>query len=385
MAVHRSDERVGAAAPRLVITRPEHGLLELQLSGTWRISESVPDAALVRREIDAERPDRMVFDTREIVAWDSALVAFAARVVAIARTNTVIPDRTGLPAGVQRLVTLAEATPARAARIEKPPPSLLARIGSGALDRGGDVIKILDWIGELAVAFARLAIGHARLRRRDVALQMQLTGAQALGIVSLVVGLLGLILAFVGAVQLEKFGATLYVADLVGIAVVREMGAVMAAIVVAGRTGAAFAAELGTMRVTQEIDALTTLGISPTEFLVLPRVIAVTLMMPLLCIYADLVGVLGGAVVGIGVMQISPRVYIAETIGAVSLGDLFGGVFKATAYGFLIGVAACFEGMRSGNTAAGVGKAATSAVVDGIVLVIAACGLFAVVFYELGI
>jgi phospholipid/cholesterol/gamma-HCH transport system permease protein len=165
---------------------------------------------------------------------------------------------------------------------------------------------------------------------------------------------------------------------------VRELGAVMAGIVLAGRTGAAFAAELGTMRVTQEIDALTTLGLSPVEFLVLPRVIAVTLMMPLLCVYADLVGVIGGAAVGIFAMDVPPRLYYQQTVHAVHLSDLVGGMIKATTYGFLIGAAGCFTGLRSGRTAAAVGRAATSAVVAGIVLVIVACGLFAVISYRLG-
>jgi len=303
----------------------------------------------------------------------------------MARELGVAVDRRGLPAGVQRLLALAEATPKRATKAVKPAPTWLARIGTHAVDRTDGVKNIVGWVGELTVAFARLIIGRAKFRSSDLFVQIQLTGARALGIVSLVAALVGLILAFVGAVQLQRFGATIYIADLVGVAMVREMGAVMAAIVVAGRTGAAFAAELGTMRVTQEIDALTTLGISPAEYLVLPRLIAVTLMLPLLCLYADLLGVVGGAVVGIGVMDIAPRIYFDQTIAAVSVGDLLGGVFKATAYGFLIGAAACFEGLRSGRTAAAVGKAATSAVVEGIVLVIAACGLFAVLFYLLGI
>ncbi|MBS1124335.1 MAG: hypothetical protein H6Q90_6563 [Deltaproteobacteria bacterium] len=379
------DEHVNAAAPRLVIARPAPDVLTLRLSGRWRVSESVPTAAQVRRELDETRPARMVFETRDIEAWDTALVSFAARVVVIARETNVTVDRGGLPAGVQRLLALADATPKRAAAAAKPRPSWLARIGTRTETKAGGVKNVVGWVGELTVAFGHLIIGRAKFRRADLFVQIQLSGARALGIVSLVAALVGLILAFVGAVQLERFGATIYIADLVGVGMVREMGAVMAAIVVAGRTGAAFAAELGTMRVTQEIDALTILGISPTEYLVLPRLIAVTLMLPLLCLYADLLGVVGGEIVGIGVMDISPRIYFDQTIAAVSVDDLLGGVFKATTYGFLIGAAACFEGLRSGRTAAAVGKAATSAVVEGIVLVIAACGLFAVLFYLVGI
>ncbi len=197
--------------------------------------------------------------------------------------------------------------------------------------------------------------------------------------------LVGTIFAFVGAVQLERFGATIYVADLVGIAVVREMGAVMTAIVMAGRTGAAYAAQLGTMKVTQEIDALTTMGFSALDFLVLPRLLALCLMMPLLCLYADALGVLGGSVIGIGMLKLPPVTYFNQTFHAVALSDLAGGVLKASVYGVLVALAGCLRGLQSGSSSSAVGDAATSAVVTGIVAIIVACGIFAVVFYILGI
>jgi phospholipid/cholesterol/gamma-HCH transport system permease protein len=175
------------------------------------------------------------------------------------------------------------------------------------------------------------------------------------------------------------------VADLVGIAIVHEMGAMMTGIIMAGRTGAAFAAQLGTMKVTQEIDAFTTMGFSPLEFLVLPRVIALVLMMPLLCLYSDFVGVLGGAMVGMGMLDLSWTTYIRETIHAVSLTDVFGAVFKSSVYGVLIALSGCLRGIQCGNSSSAVGDAATSAVVTGIVAIVAACGIFAVVFYVLGI
>jgi phospholipid/cholesterol/gamma-HCH transport system permease protein len=186
-------------------------------------------------------------------------------------------------------------------------------------------------------------------------------------------------------VQLKQFGAQIYVADLVGIAMIREMGAMMTGIIMAGRTGAAFAAQLGTMKVTQEIDAFTTMGFSPLEFLVLPRMIALILMMPLLCLYSDFVGILGGATVGIVMLDLSWTTYFRETMQAISLTDLFGGVFKSSVYGVLIALSGCLRGIQSGNSSSAVGDAATSAVVTGIVFIVAACGLFAVVFYVLGI
>ncbi|HEX5058493.1 MAG TPA: ABC transporter permease [Kofleriaceae bacterium] len=360
-------------------------MLALVLAGRWRVGRRVPAASRVEDELATAPTDRIIFDTTAVDAWDSALVAFAARLLTVTAHTEVTVDRTGLPAGVQRLLALAEATPARATRATKPSLSFFERVGLWSLGRHEHIGKTLEWIGLLTTAFAKFLVGRAKFRRSDLGLQMQLAGAHAIGIVSLVAALVGLILAFIAAVQLQSFGAQLYVANLVGIGVVRELGAVMAAIVVAGRTGAAFAAELGTMRVTQEIDALTTFGVSPVEYLVLPRVLAVTLMMPLLCVYADLLGVLGGAAVGIGLMHISPRIYYDQTIQAIDLADLLGGLLKAGTYGFLIGAAGCFTGLRAGRSAAAVGKATTSAVVAGIVLVIVACGIYAVVFYRLRI
>ncbi len=244
---------------------------------------------------------------------------------------------------------------------------------------------MLGFLGEATLAFGRLVRGQARFRARDFWLLVQQAGADALPIVTLISFLVGTIFAFVGAVQLERFGATIYVADLVGIAIVREMGAVMTAIVMAGRTGAAYAAQLGTMKVTQEIDALTTMGFSALDFLVLPRMLALCLMMPLLCLYADALGVLGGSLIGIGMLHLPPATYFNQTFNAVALSDLGGGVLKASVYGVLVAIAGCLRGLQSGSSSSAVGDAATSAVVTGIVAIIVACGIFAVVFYILGI
>ena len=202
---------------------------------------------------------------------------------------------------------------------------------------------------------------------------------------SLIAFLVGVILAFMGAVQLSQFGASIYVADLVGIGMVRDMGAMMTAIIMSGRTGAAFAAKLGTMKVTQEIDALTTMGISPLEFLVLPRVLALLMMMPLLCLFADFVGILGGAFVGVAMLDLSLTSYLRETISSITFVDFAGGIIKGTTYGGLIALAGCLRGFQCGDSSSAVGDAATAAVVMSIVMVVAACGAFAVAFNFLGI
>ena len=371
----------------LALTRPTADQLVVRLTGPWRMSGGVPDPQGVEQELAREpAPRRITFDAAGLGQWDSALLIFLGRVAELAGARQIQLDRSGLPQGVQRLLTLSEAVPERqGARGDAKRVGLLARIGLTAIDLGDGAREFVAFIGQLAVAFFNALRGRARYRWSDLLLFIQQAGADALPIVTLISFLVGVIMAFVGAIQLEKFGAEIYVADLVGIAVVHEMGALMTGIIMAGRTGAAFAAQLGTMKVTQEIDALTTMGIDPMEFLVLPRALALCLMMPLLCLYADLIGILGGAVIGGGMLGINPEVYFNRVFQAVQISDLVGGVFKASVYGVLVAIAGCLRGMQSGSSASAVGDAATSAVVTGIVLIVVACGLLAVVFYVLGI
>jgi phospholipid/cholesterol/gamma-HCH transport system permease protein len=244
---------------------------------------------------------------------------------------------------------------------------------------------MLAFIGEAAVALGRFLAGKARYRRVDFTLAVQECGGRALPIVSLICMLVGLILAFVGAVQLRLFGAEIFVADLVGIAMVRVMGAVMTGIIMAGRTGGAFAAQLGTMEVNEEIDALRTLGISPMEFLVLPRMLGLALMMPLLCLYGALMGVLGGLIVGVGMLDLTLIQYLLETQKAVSLTHLWIGLIQGALFGVLVALAGCLRGMQCGRSAAAVGDAATSAVVTGIVSIIVATALVTLICNVLGI
>jgi phospholipid/cholesterol/gamma-HCH transport system permease protein len=215
--------------------------------------------------------------------------------------------------------------------------------------------------------------------------EITLLSLKVSGLATLISLLVGLILAFIGAIQLMMFGAQIYVANLVTTGMAQEMGPLMAAVIMAGRTGAAFAAQLGTMKVTQEVDALTTTGLSPVEFLVVPRVVGLVLMMPILCLYSDLMGIIGGAVVSAGMLGVSFAAYYRETIHAITLGGIWGGVVKSVAYGVIIAIAGCLRGFQCGNSSSAVGDAATSAVVTGIVYIVAACGIFAVVYPILGI
>src|SRR5712692_4394811 len=367
--------------------RGDDTTLLVRLSGAWHLRNGLPSASLVDRELrSAAQVHGIAFDAQELISWDSSVLTFLVDVSDLCRQRGINMDRVGLPAGVRRLLDLAEAVPEKkGARKEEVETPFLERIGNTALGAGSSMAEMLKFLGEMSVTFVRLFRMKVRFRAVDLFLLIQQCGAQALPIVTLISFLVGVILAFVGAVQLKQFGAQIYVADLVGIAIVHEMGAMMTGIIMAGRTGAAFAAQLGTMKVTQEIDAFTTMGFSPLEFLVLPRVIALVLMMPLLCLYSDFVGVLGGATVGMGMLALSWTTYVRETIHAIRLTDLFGGVFKSSVYGVLIALSGCLRGIQCGNISSAVGDAATSAVVTGIVAIVAACGIFAVVFYILGI
>jgi phospholipid/cholesterol/gamma-HCH transport system permease protein len=200
-----------------------------------------------------------------------------------------------------------------------------------------------------------------------------------LGIVALINFLIGLILAFVGATELARFGASVYTADLVAVATVREMGCIMTGIILCGRTGAAFAAQLGTMKVNQEIEALQTFGISPFEFLVLPRMLALILMMPLLVIFADLIAIGGGFLVSTMMLDVTPTAYVQRTIGSIQLSSFLLGILKGSFFGVVVALTGCLRGMQCGNNAAAVGLATTSAVVTGITWIIASDGVFAVI------
>ena len=359
----------------------------LRLAGDWRTHEHLPPADQAEQRLrSATGLRRLTFDASGVTQWDSGLLVFLVRLTNLCEAQSIQLDRSGLPDGVDDLLRLAFAVPenkdtGRAGAAD----SFLARVGKRTLSMRDEAVEMTTFFGEALIALGRFAVGRARYRRSDLWIFVEDCGAQALGIVSLISFLVGLILAFVGAQQLALFGAEIYVADLVAIGMFRVMGAMMVAIVMAGRTGAAFAAQLGTMTVNEEIDAFRTLGIGPMEFLVLPRMLALILMLPLLAIYADLVGVLGGAVVGIFLLDITPTQYYEETVSALNLRHFAVGLVQAAAFGVLIAVAGCMRGMQSGRSASAVADAATSAVVTAIVMIVISLAIFTVVFNALGI
>jgi phospholipid/cholesterol/gamma-HCH transport system permease protein len=362
------------------------GTVCLAISGDWRIASGIPSFNEVVIGFNTH-PDinQITFDTSGLGAWDSGLTAFLLKLTreGTRRKIRIVPD--GLPKGAQKLLLLAQAVHERNVADQKIREPFLTAVGSAIIRLKDEIITFLDFLGELVYSFLRLITGKAYMRWSDFAAIVQTCGAEAFPLVSLISILVGLILAFVGAMQLKMFGAQIFVADIVGIAMVRVMGAIMTGIIMTGRTGATFAAQLGIMQTNEEIDALKTLGISPVEFLVLPRVLALLLMMPLLVIYSNLMGILGGYVIGVGMLGLNPVEYFIRTKEAVGVTNLWVGLIHSFVFGIIIAVSGCFRGIQCGRSAEAVGEATTSAVVTGITSIVIATAIITYIFQLLGI
>jgi phospholipid/cholesterol/gamma-HCH transport system permease protein len=374
------------AQAEIIVNYPADNVLELILSGQWNVAEKLPSTEQVFDQLQSSPVKKIIFDSRNIAGWDSGLLTFVRRLRTQTAEKAIVLDISGLPQGAQRLLALAAAVPEKTdARISQKRRPFLAILGEEVVDLYRSTGNLLSFIGAASLALLRFIAGKATFRFTDFLLMLETCGGQALPIVSLISFLVGLILAFIGAIQLALFGAEIYVADLVGIAMVRLMAAIMTGIVMAGRTGGAFAAQLGTMQVNQEIDALRTMGISPMEFLVLPRMLALMIMMPLLCLYANIMGIFGGMVVGVYILDISFIQYVNETVKAVRFWDFVIGLFSGFLFGVIVALAGCMRGMECGKSASAVGDAATSAVVTAIVGIILTTAMITVTCNILGI
>lgn len=333
------------------------------------------------REALARHPGPVAVEAAAVDYCDGAGLAF---LVDLLRQERKV-DIVGLAEPFRRL--LDQFDPARFREPLAPPPaeeSLLARIGRGAEEVAGDLRAQFAFIGEAGRALV-FALRHpGRVRWRDALAAAEEAGANALPIVTLVAFILGVIIAYQSALAMRQFGAEVYVADLIGISMVRELAPLMTAILLAGRSGAAFAAEIGTMRINEEIDALTTFGFDPVRFLVVTRVLAALVVTPLLAVYADVVGLLGGALVLLS-FQVPLVTYFQEVFALVHMSDLLGGLFKCAVFGVVIAGIGCLRGLQTGSGAAAVGIAATRAVVSGLVLIVLVDGGFAIAYYHLGI
>lgn len=381
------EPRLAGNIAALTVRREGTRALSIALAGDWLMRAGLPGVGLVEAELsEGNPPRRMDFDTVALGEWNSGLVSFVLKCHALcARYRMEFAIET-LPPGLRKLIHLALAVPEnKDAHHAGDKHSTLHRLGDRAIATWSLEQEFLAFLGENVLAFINLLRGKAQLRWSDTWLAMQQCGPEALGVVALINFLVGVILAFVGSVQLSQVGASSFVADLVAIGAVREMGCIMTGVILCGRTGAAFAAQLGAMKVNEEIDAFKTFGISPIEFLVLPRIVALLLMMPLLCVFADAIAIAGGYLVSISMLDVSSTEYIRRTIEAITLKSFLLGIFKGAFFGILVAVSGCLRGMQCGTNAAAVGQATTSSVVTGITSIVAADGLFAVLCNALGI
>jgi phospholipid/cholesterol/gamma-HCH transport system permease protein len=355
---------------------------DLRLTGDWIARETgVRDIALIRDILDrAGGAERLRIDTRSLGRWDSALIAFLLGLRQEAATVGRQPhlDESDVPEAARRLLALATESAGLETRASAAvAASLFTQVGTLVISGWSRTVAVSALVGQVALRVGAALSGRLQTRAGDIMQLMADAGAGALVIVTIVNAMVGGILAFVGAVQFRRYGTQIFVADLVGIAMVREMAAIVTGVVMAGRTGGAYAAHIATMQGNEEIDALKVLGIRVYDYLVLPRVIALTAMMPLLYFYACAVGLLGGFVVALTTLDLSAAAYLEETRGAISGTQFLIGVSKSATFGALVALAGCHIGMRAGRSAADVGRAATSAVVAGIIGIIAIDAVFA--------
>ena len=355
--------------------------LEVSLAGTWQITGARPSW---RELLGTHAPARVRLRTGDVEKWDTSLLLFLFEAQQWCRVTGAACDTAAVPERIRTLLAQLASAHETSVPFDRS-ESFLTSVGLATQDTLVKVRAISHFVGECVISTVRLVRSPRKFRWHDCFGEMQQCGAMALPIVSLVSLLVGVTLAYTGAIVLRQYGGDIYIADLIGLSMVREMGAVMTGVVLAGRTGAAFAATLGNMKANEEIDALETLGIPAVQFLVLPRLLALGLMMPLLSLYANALGIFGGLGVAYGLLSIPPTAFWVEMLTIVDLSDIVTGVIKATAFGLIIGLAGCLRGLQADRSAAGVGRAATSAVVTALLLMIVADAIFAVLFNVLGV
>jgi phospholipid/cholesterol/gamma-HCH transport system permease protein len=355
--------------------------LLLDLGGVWRVTAPHPSW---QEALGTSKPKKVVVRVKELENWDSSLLLFLYDSMRWSREQGAALDVSALPRNMQTLLEqLAAAKVNESAQDRR--TGFVAAVGIAAVNVIKATRAISHFVGECTLSAVFLLRHMHKFRWRDCVTEMQQCGAMSLPIVSLISFLVGVTLAYTAAVILRQFGGDIWVADLVGLSMTREMGAVMTGVVIAGRTGAAFAAQIGNMKANEEVDALVTFGLSPVDFLVMPRIVALALMMPLLSLYANCLGIIGGGVVALGVLQIPPTAYWVEMLTIVDLSDITVGLIKSSTFGLIVGLSGCLRGLQADRSAAGVGKAATSAVVTSILLIVVSDAVYAVVFNILGL
>ena len=334
--------------------------------------------------ISRHKPRRLIVDASQLTYCDGAGAALLLELRRRQQNRRDSYEIQSLDPAYQALLDLYGRSDAQRPDPIAPAASPVEQIGRATVALWNDIVVLIAFVGELCTALARAARRPGLVRWKDAWLTAELAGVNALPILSLLGFLLGLIMAFQSAIPMRQFGADIYVANLIGLSMLRELGPLLTAIILAGRSGSAFAAELGTMKVSEELDALTTMGLEPVGFLVVPRVIAAVAMTPLLAIFAGLLGLIGGAVVMLS-LGFPLVTYIIQVKSAVTVGDMVGGLGKSFVFGIVVAAIGCLRGLQTKSGASAVGESTTRAVVSGLVLITVVDGIFAVVFYYLGI
>lgn len=355
---------------------------DLSLAGDWQLGQAPLGADICAALPTTCHTVRLV--TTELSQWDSSLAIALLQLSRWCEQQKITLNIQDTPQGLQQLLQLATDVPVYQTANDGVIGGMWVTLRKGMIVQGLQVHDGLVFVGESTLALGRWLRGKASTRRSDIVFFIEQAGPKGLAIVTLISLLVGMILAYLGSVQLRQLGAQVYVANLVAIGMVREMGALMTGVIMAGRTGAAYAAQLGTMQVNEEIDALRVMGISTMEFLVLPRLLALIFIMPLMCIYSDVIGMIGGAVVANG-MGVSYTQYILQTQVAIDWVDISTGLIKSLIFGFLIAIAGCQAGLKCGRDSNAVGLATTSAVVKAIVFLVVSDAALNILYDKLGI
>lgn len=373
-----NNDHVTTTSPTLSVdSRPD--LLALALRGVLDL-RTTPGVMDRLAHIPTPLPGHISVDLGGITRMDDCGALVILQLRRMAEKHGCELEMLGTPEHVRELLDFLRLDdPPRPGGAKRVKPNVLTRFGIKTLEVTDQAMNHVSFVGEVTVTLLSLLRHPGRLRLGDVVLYMQRVGVDALPIVGLISFLLGLIMAFMSAVQLQQFGANIYVASLVALAMVRELGPIMTAILVAGRSGSAFAAEIGTMKVSEEVDALITMGFKPAMFLVAPKIIASLLVVPLLAMYSNLFAIAGGLLIGVTTLDLTVNAYMTQTMNTLTIFDINWGIFKSAIFAVLIATVGCFKGYQVRGGAASVGKATTSAVVTGIFLVILVDSVLAVI------
>jgi phospholipid/cholesterol/gamma-HCH transport system permease protein len=336
-------------------------------------------------ELDKTSPKQVIVDASEIEYCDGSGIGYLFELrQRLEKSGGEFTIR-GLHEEFQQLLDLFKPSEfEESPEIRPDSVGFFEKIGRATCRICEDARTLVEFVGETGMALVKVLLNPKQVRWKDALLTAETAGVDALPVITLIGFLMGLIMAFQAAIPMRQFGAVIYVANLVGLSMVRELGPLMTAIVLAGRSGSAFAAELGTMKVNEEIDALITMGLDPVRFLVVTRILAAIIMTPLLTLFADLIGVLGGSIVLLS-LGYSLATYFKQIFSMVTYVDLLGGLFKSIIFGLLVAGIGCLRGLQTEIGASAVGESTTRAVVGGIVLIVAVDGIFSVVYYYLGI